>query len=177
MKRFNRLFLTLLLLAIAQKAQAFPAYKTGPFFSKAQLVAYWTAEGHTLAPAAVVSLNAYVVYEQSGFGPASNIRYFQCSDRLIRTSCDSIADPFTIMAYATASVDDLIGAPESGHTSIYLDGALARSAFSPPFGTFWFKTCLGDTSPYVYGRLSYVILDKATTGWGPISGSACLPRL
>ncbi|WP_163867218.1 hypothetical protein [Myxococcus eversor] len=151
---------------------AFAQSNEGPFFSKAHLVGHW--QNSPESAAIEISLNAYTAYMRSGFGPALRMNYFSCQDGLIRTDCNQLQGPFVVdwqlSAYLNAS-------PGANHLRVYLDGNGFMTGFGPLFGTYYYRTCYGDTSPFGYGVNSYILMQSGSNIYGPVPGLSCLPRL
>ncbi|MFY2558456.1 hypothetical protein ACN469_12565 [Corallococcus terminator] len=144
----------------------------GPFYSRQHLQTYWA--NYNTSSATEISLNAYVVHTATGFGPALRLMYFSCLDGLIRQDCNQLQGPFV----QRWQLEDYLNAsPGGGHIVAYLDGTRFLNGFGPLFGTYQYRTCSGDVSPFGYGTLKYIVLQSATTIHGPIAGQACLPHL
>ncbi len=141
----------------------------GPFVSKQQLVDFWQTKAIKEQQATLIALNGYKVFSSGGFGPSMDVKYFQCSDGLIYTKCNSIKGPFSNRNQIISAVSDMLG-NEISSTTIRVDGNIILGAsFSPGSGSFNYKTC---PAPY-----SYMVLDQAYTSYGSITGISCLPQL
>ncbi len=143
----------------------------GPFVSKQQLVSFWQAKATRDNQATYIALNGYGVYSFSnGFGPALSLDYYQCSDGLIYTNCNSIKGPISSRDKLYPTVYTMMGSSISS-TTIYLDGTPIHGTpgFSPSSGSFRYKTCPAPRS--------YIVLDQAFTNYGDITGMNCLPQL
>jgi hypothetical protein len=165
----SHLPIMLLSLLLAQSAAA--QSEDGPFFSRQQLVDYWTVESAGSSHAVHVFINAYMVYAHFGFGPALGKSYFQCADGLIRKDCSSISGPFRSGSDAVAFLDSVFGG--HSHFNIMLDSATLHLGFGPVVGSFRFKTCYGQ---YYNGYpLSYVVLEYGYAFNYSYPPMACLP--
>ncbi|QSQ14134.1 hypothetical protein [Myxococcus landrumensis] len=169
--RTRFLLLSLSLLA-AIPFQASAQTEDGPFYSRQHLQTYW--QNVNSNSATEISLNAYIIFTKTGFGPAQRVMYFSCMDGLIRQRCNQVQGPFFPQWELT---DFLNNGPGGGNIVAYLDGTRILNGFGPLFGTYYYRTCTGDTSPFGYGQLKYFTLQSANTIYGPIAGQACLPSL
>ncbi|MFY2559448.1 hypothetical protein ACN469_17580 [Corallococcus terminator] len=157
---------------IAVPQDAFAQSEEGPFFSKAHLVGYW--EGDTGSSAIEISLNAFTAYTRIGFGPAYRRDYFRCQDGLIRSDCNQLQGPFVVSWQLSGYLN---ASPGANHLNVTLDGSSFMIGFGPLFGTYHYRTCYGDTSPFGYGVNSYIAMQSGSNIYGPVPGLACLPRL
>ncbi|WP_338864716.1 hypothetical protein [Myxococcus stipitatus] len=172
MKSRSRFLLLGLSLLATLPLQASAQTQDGPFYSRQHLQAYW--QNVNTNSATEISLNAYLVFTKTGFGPAQRVMYFSCLDGLIRQHCNQVQGPFVQQWELT---DYLDASPGGGSIVAYVDGKRVLNGFGPLFGTYYYRTCSGDTSPFGYGRLKYITLQSADTIYGPIAGQNCLPAL